>query len=88
MRFAAGVGACSALPFTLKFILGANPKSRAIYITRVANYPLPLTEKLSAKKKKNWFSIETQSDSNEEKINNSSSGYSDSIKIKIRKRYK
>lgn len=55
MRFAAGVGACSALPFTLKFILGANPKSRAIYITRVANYPLPLTEKLSAKKKRTGF---------------------------------
>lgn len=85
MRFAAGSGACSALLFTLKFILGANSKSRAIYITRVANYPSPLTEKLSAKKK-NWFSIETQSDSsnsNEEKINNSSSSrrHSD-IKIK------
>lgn len=43
MRFATGAGACSTPPFTLKFVLGASPKSRAIYITRVANYP-PLPE--------------------------------------------
>lgn len=61
MRFAAGAGACSALLFTLKFILGANPKSRAIYITRVANYSSTTYGK-AKREKKNWFSIETQSE--------------------------
>lgn len=60
MRFAAGAGACSALLFTLKFILGANPKSRAIYITRVANYSSTTYGKAKREKKTGFQSKPSQ----------------------------